>query len=131
MPPYRPLRQHVPAHRFGRTRRLPYGDRGSRREATAFLGPPPQHSPFSRGEARIGPIVVRQGKGGKVRIVPLPEFLADPLARHLEDVRALHQRNLDAGVEKALLPDALARKYPEAPKAWRWQFLFPKGRRHL
>lgn len=75
-----------------------------------------------------GLIVVRRGKGDKDRMVPLPESLADPLARHLEDVHALHQRDLDAGFGEALLPDALARKYPGAPREWRWQFMFPSGR---
>ncbi len=75
-----------------------------------------------------GLIVVRRGKGDKDRIVPLPESLADPLARHLKEVRALHQRDLDAGFGEALLPDALARKYPGAPREWRWQFVFPSGR---
>ncbi|WP_026289557.1 integron integrase [Thioalkalivibrio sulfidiphilus] len=75
-----------------------------------------------------GLIVVRRGKGDKDRIVPLPESLAGPLARHLREVRALHQRDLDAGYGEAMLPDALARKYPSAPREWRWQFVFPSGR---
>ncbi len=26
------------------------------------------------------------------------------------------------------MPDALARKYPNAPKKWRWPYVFPSGR---
>ncbi len=75
-----------------------------------------------------GLIVVRRGKGDKDRIVPLPESLVEPITRHLESVRALHQRDLEAGFGEAALPDALARKYPGAPRDWRWQFVFPSGR---
>ena len=39
-------------------------------------------------------IVVRAGKGGKDRHTVLPEPLTDPLQRHLERVRALHERDL-------------------------------------
>lgn len=75
-----------------------------------------------------GLIVVRRGKGDKDRIVPLPQSLADRLATQLEEVRALHQRDVDAGFGEALLPDALARKYPAAAREWRWQYMFPSGR---
>ncbi|MCC5809140.1 MAG: integron integrase [Ectothiorhodospiraceae bacterium] len=78
-----------------------------------------------------GLIVVRRGKGDKDRIVPLPESLVEPLTEHLESARALHQRDLDAGYGQAMLPDALARKYPNAPREWRWQFVFPSGRLSL
>lgn len=27
-----------------------------------------------------------------------------------------------------MLPDALERKFPAAPREWRWQFVFPAGR---
>ncbi|EHQ53809.1 integron integrase, partial [Ectothiorhodospira sp. PHS-1] len=73
-------------------------------------------------------IMVRSGKGNKDRIVPLPESLVGPLNEHLETVRALHARDLEQGLGETLLPDALARKYPNAPREWRWQFVFPSGR---
>ncbi|MBP8290526.1 MAG: tyrosine-type recombinase/integrase, partial [Chromatiaceae bacterium] len=41
-------------------------------------------------------IIVRNGKGGKDRIVPLPESLRTPLESHLERVKALHERDLAA-----------------------------------
>ena len=75
-----------------------------------------------------GLIVVRSGKGNKDRIVPLPESLVGPLTEHLESVRALHVRDVEQGLGETLLPDALARKYPNAPREWRWQFVFPSGR---
>ncbi|WP_430733432.1 hypothetical protein [Ectothiorhodospira lacustris] len=44
---------------------------------------------------------------------------------HLETVRALHARDVEQGLGETLLPDALARKYPNAPREWRWQSVFP------
>lgn len=65
---------------------------------------------FSRKE-----ILVRDGKGFKDRITMLPGKLVEPLAKHLERVRALHQRDLAAGHGAVYLPYALARKYTHAP----------------
>jgi integron integrase len=72
-------------------------------------------------------IVVRDGKGGKDRVVPLPRRLVEPLKRHLDGVRALHQDDLAAGVAGVYLPDALARKSPQAPREWIWQWVFPSA----
>lgn len=72
-------------------------------------------------------LVVRDGKGGKDRVVPLPERLADPLEAHLEGVRRLHEEDVEAGVGDVQLPDALARKAPNAPRMWIWQFVFPSA----
>jgi integron integrase len=73
-------------------------------------------------------ITVRNGKGGKDRVVPLPEKLAGPLRQHLVRVRELHAGDLAAGLGEVYLPDALARKIPSASKAWPWQYVFPSGR---
>jgi integron integrase len=73
-------------------------------------------------------IVVRRGKGGKDRTVPLPAAVAGPLRRHLADVAALHHRDLANGLGRVVLPDAIAAKYPHAAIDWRWQFVFPAGR---
>ena len=75
---------------------------------------------FSRRE-----IIVREGKGNKDRVTVLPENLMLPLQAHLVKVKALHERDLDAGFGEVYLPNALAVKYPKAPKAWGWQFVFP------
>lgn len=73
-------------------------------------------------------IVVRRGKGDKDRPVPLPLMVTDRLATHLEVVRRLHQRDLVRGHGAVVLPEALARKYPNAATSWPWQFVFPAGR---
>jgi len=73
-------------------------------------------------------IIVRDGKGQKDRVVPLPERLEDPLREQLRAARALHEQDLAQGYGEVFLPDALARKRPNAPKEWIWQYVFPSGR---
>jgi integron integrase len=72
-------------------------------------------------------IVVRNGKGGKDRVVPLPQRYESALRAHLRSVEAQHQQDLAAGVSGVFLPDALARKYPNAAREWRWQYVFPSA----
>ncbi|HEY0634976.1 MAG TPA: integron integrase, partial [Gammaproteobacteria bacterium] len=75
-----------------------------------------------------GQITVRHGKGGKDRIVPLPERCIAPLRKQLEVVKAIHEKDIAQGFGEVFLPDALARKYPSAAREWRWQYLFPAAR---
>lgn len=70
-------------------------------------------------------IVVRDGKGGKDRVTMLPAALAEPLRAHLLTVKAQHAADLALGLGAVWLPDALARKYPNAATAWGWQYAFP------
>jgi integron integrase len=73
-------------------------------------------------------ILVREGKGQKDRVVPLPEKLGEALQAHLERVKALHEKDLQGGYGEVYLPFALAQKYPNAPKEWGWQYVFPSGK---
>ena len=73
-------------------------------------------------------ITIRQGKGGKDRIVPLPTRLQAGLAKHLDGVKALHEEDLRAGYGEVFLPQALARKLGKAAMDWRWQYVFPAPR---
>ena len=75
---------------------------------------------FSRRE-----IVVSEGKGGKDRVTVLPENLMAPLQEQLQKARALHEKDLAAGLGRVYLPHALAVKYPNADKSWAWQWVFP------
>lgn len=75
---------------------------------------------FARGE-----IVVRDGKGAKDRMTMLPRRVVGRLRTHLDDVRALHARDLADGVGATYLPAALQRKYPGAASEWGWQYVFP------
>ena len=70
-------------------------------------------------------VIVRDGKGGKDRVTMLPDLLVAPLRRHLEAVKALHDRDLADGFGEVWLPDALAEKFKAAPRAWGWQWIFP------
>jgi len=79
---------------------------------------------FSRNE-----ILVRDGKGAKDRITMLPVSLKAPLQEHLKQVKAVHERDLADGWGRVLMPEALDRKYPKAPKDWRWQWVFPQENR--
>ncbi len=73
-------------------------------------------------------VVVRDGKGRRDRVVPLPDALRAPLQSHLERVRALFDADRARGLGEVYLPDALARKYPGAGRDWIWQYVFPSGR---
>jgi integron integrase len=70
-------------------------------------------------------IVVRDVKGNESRITMLPESLIEPLQHHLQNVKRLHELDLDQGYGSVFLPFALERKYPNADRAWIWQFVFP------
>lgn len=74
-------------------------------------------------------VFVRNGKGGKDRVVTLADELIMPLQRHMEVVRTQHERDLAAGYGTVYLPHALAKKYPNAEREWKWQYLFPAGQR--
>jgi len=73
-------------------------------------------------------IVIRDGKGRKDRVVPLPKRLNNRLIKHLQAIKQLHQEDLDKGFGEVYLPNALSKKYPNAAKEWIWQFVFPSGR---
>lgn len=77
---------------------------------------------FERAE-----IVVRDGKGGKDRVTMLPQSLIAPLREHVRWRQRLYQDDLAKGKAAVFLPDALARKYPNAATEWAWQYVFPSG----
>ena len=72
-----------------------------------------------------GHITVRDGKGLRDRITVLPEQLRQPLRRHLERTREIHQRDLADGNGRVYLPFALDQKYRKANRSWPWQYVFP------
>jgi integron integrase len=76
-------------------------------------------------------ILVRDGKGAKDRITVLPRAVLRPLRVHLEEVRSIHEQDLDEGFGAVWMPYALARRYPAAPREWEWQYVFPADRRSL
>jgi integron integrase len=70
-------------------------------------------------------IAVRDGKGSKDRVTMLPNAVMGALRLHLHQRRESHARDLARGRGEVYLPFALRRKYPNAAKAWGWQFIFP------
>ncbi len=70
-------------------------------------------------------ILVRDGKGAKDRVVTLADDLIVPLQRHLENRKTFFEQDIVAGCGTVYLPHALARKYPNAPTEWGWQYVFP------
>lgn len=73
-------------------------------------------------------IIVRDGKGKKDRVVPLPDKLSEPLTDHLNKAKQLHDDDLNKGFGEVYLPYALERKYPNAAKEWGWQYAFASKR---
>jgi len=74
---------------------------------------------FSRRE-----ILVRNGKGGKDRVTMLPDPLVEPLQRRIEHMRSIHESDLELGLGAVYLPNALARKYPNAALSFGSQYIF-------
>jgi len=70
-------------------------------------------------------IVVRGGKGDKDRVTVLPDKLKLELRQHLKRVRLLWEADVREGFGEAYLPEALARKYPNAAREWGQQWVFP------
>jgi len=78
---------------------------------------------FERREIRV-----RDGKGRKDRVSPLPAALVGELQRHLTQVQAQHEQDRVHGAGYVEIPDGLRFKYPTASREWPWQWLFPATR---
>jgi len=70
-------------------------------------------------------ITVRDGKGFKDRYTVLPDAVMPFLREHLDRVRLTHTQDLSEGYGAVYLPYALERKYRNAARDWRWQYVFP------
>lgn len=70
-------------------------------------------------------ILVREAKGKKDRVVPMPKKLAERLQKQIEMVKVLHQRDVEQGYGSVFMPEALLRKYPSFEKDTKWQYVFP------
>lgn len=77
---------------------------------------------FDRAE-----IMIRDGKGAKDRVTMLPDALILPLREYLAKRRRLYEDDSAVNKAEVYLPDALARKYPNAANAWGWQYVFCSG----
>jgi integron integrase len=70
-------------------------------------------------------LIVRFGKGDKDRVTPLPAMLHPELKSHLEKVKKVHETDLTTGNGSIYMPNAPAKKLPNASKKWAWQYVFP------
>lgn len=70
-------------------------------------------------------IIIRQGKGAKDRRTMLPDKLMDPLRKQIEKIRNIHEKDLQNGNGRVMLPYAIERKYRNASRDFSWQYLFP------
>ena len=73
-------------------------------------------------------IMIRNTKSKKDRVVPLPKNLTKSLQEQIKYTKGLHAGDLEAGFGSVHLPDALSRKYSNAAKEFKWQFVFPASR---
>lgn len=73
-------------------------------------------------------VTVREGKGNKDRRTMLPAKLESEFLEHLQRVRDLHEQDVLAGFGEVYMPDAMARKFPQAAKEWKWQYVFPSSK---
>lgn len=69
-------------------------------------------------------IVVRDGKGGKDRVVMLPASLQEALRTQVARSRALWAEDRAAGRAGVWLPQALEVKFPRAASSWAWHWVF-------
>ncbi len=70
-------------------------------------------------------ITIHDGKGGKDRVVPIPQKIQKELQHHIDGVIALHASDLKEGYGEVYLPNALAIKYKSAPRETALQYVFP------
>lgn len=76
-------------------------------------------------------IMVRSGKGAKDRATLLPKIAQRPLRQHIEEALAQHRHDVQRGAGWVELDAALSRKYPNAGREPRWQWVFPATRIYL
>ncbi len=73
-------------------------------------------------------VYVRDGKGGKDRITLFPKTVQEDMQIQLESTKNTHDEDLGQGFGSTYLPEALSRKYPNASREYRWQYVFPAKR---
>jgi len=73
-------------------------------------------------------IIVREGKGNKDRMVPLPMRTESSLHRQIAKTLKLHKGDLESGAGWVWLPTAMADKDISAGRQPGWQYLFPAGK---
>jgi hypothetical protein len=67
--------------------------------------------------------------GAGLRLMECVELrIKDVNFDHVTHVKTQHEADLTAGRGSVALPGALRAKYPNAPREWAWQWVFPAAR---
>jgi integron integrase len=75
-------------------------------------------------DLRESRLIIRQAKGAKDRIVPLPCSLVSAIKDQIAAARVIWKRDATNRLPVEL-PGGLAKKYPQSQFAWQWAWLFP------
>lgn len=75
-------------------------------------------------DLRESRLIIRQAKGDKDRVVPLPCSLIKPLATQLEYAKSVSSKDIEDGIP-VQLPNHLDKKYPRLSFSTQWAFVFP------
>lgn len=72
-----------------------------------------------------GTVSVHDGKGGKGRMLEMPQKVRGEMSRQLERVKLIHAEDAAMGQGGVYLPTAVERKAPAWGKSLAWFYLFP------
>jgi integron integrase len=70
-------------------------------------------------------LTVREGKGGKDRVLTFPVSLKVEMQRQLDYAKSLYDQDVKNGVTGVEMSDALDAKAPAWGKSWPWFWVFP------
>ena len=73
-------------------------------------------------------IMIRDAKGNKDRVTPLPRKLIEVITKQIEFAKDTHDEDVSNGLGEVYIPVALGRKYPNAAREIGWQYVFPSHR---
>lgn len=76
-------------------------------------------------------LTVREGKGQKDRPAVVPKTMIALLREQVERVNLQHAQDLERGAGWVELPNAFARKSPQAGREFAWHWLFPATRTYF
>lgn len=76
-------------------------------------------------------IIIRNAKGNKERIVPLPVKIAGSIKQHIADINRQHKTDIQDGFGSVYMPSELVKKYGKSDKQWVWQYIFPSSKLSL
>ena len=73
-------------------------------------------------------IIIRNAKGNKERIVPLPVRISDSMRLHITEMKRQHETDIEDGFGSVYMHSDLVKKYGKSDKQWVWQYVFPSSK---